>query len=395
MQQLTDGEVLERVFLLKHREILEKNDYYYNWREFYKSSPSKIKKSCMEQGYYRDADSQEILSKLKVSDLKEILKENDLKVSGKKDELIERVTGVLSQEEIKEKYMDKPFYVLSELGKSIAEEYSYLGIYEDYFRSEDTTVFEYYKKMLETRNELESVKSILLEQASKYKRTGKYSYLKFRYLKLSDLNKKYEDYEESLNYLLKAIYIEFSGLGNNLDYYPESPSIYFNNIDKIEQAMEELDMDNKGLETLYYEAIVDLMLPQTLFTDEVVFDCILRMLDGEAEEVQNAIDNIIDQYEDIEDEEYDDFEDEYDNFDEEYEYNKKTNEFIMPNPNDIKDKLTKSKFWEQTWFAVIMLLFFSPVGVFLIWKYKKFHPAVRIIFSCFFALIFLADLLPG
>ena len=53
-----------------------------------------------------------------------------------------------------------------------------------------------------------------------------------------------------------------------------------------------------------------------------------------------------------------------------------------------------SKFYTETWFMWIMLIFFAPVGIFLMWK---FHPEmkkeIKIILTIVFATLFLAILL--
>ena len=45
------------------------------------------------------------------------------------------------------------------------------------------------------------------------------------------------------------------------------------------------------------------------------------------------------------------------------------------------------KFYEQDWFAVLMLILCFPVGLFLMWKYSKWHKAAKIIISVFFAIM--------
>lgn len=51
------------------------------------------------------------------------------------------------------------------------------------------------------------------------------------------------------------------------------------------------------------------------------------------------------------------------------------------------------KFYEKTWFTVLMLLLFFPVGLFLMWKYQKFNVGARIIISGFFGFLILSNLL--
>ena len=59
------------------------------------------------------------------------------------------------------------------------------------------------------------------------------------------------------------------------------------------------------------------------------------------------------------------------------------------------------RFYQKTWFVVLMLLLFFPVGTFLMWKYKKFNKLGRIIASIvlsvpflFWVLIIVALLIP-
>ena len=46
---------------------------------------------------------------------------------------------------------------------------------------------------------------------------------------------------------------------------------------------------------------------------------------------------------------------------------------------------TKIPFYQKTWFVIVALILFLPVGVFLVWKYKKFKKPVRIV--CYVALV--------
>ena len=45
------------------------------------------------------------------------------------------------------------------------------------------------------------------------------------------------------------------------------------------------------------------------------------------------------------------------------------------------------EFYEKDWFIVLMLIVFFPVGLFLMWKYSKWHKTAKIIISVFFAIM--------
>lgn len=50
---------------------------------------------------------------------------------------------------------------------------------------------------------------------------------------------------------------------------------------------------------------------------------------------------------------------------------------------------TPRKFYQKGWFIYFTLLFFYPLGLFLLWKYSDYSKKRKTIFSCIFALIFM------
>ena len=85
-------------------------------------NPQKYHKELIEQGYYRLADIAEILNTYKVDELKNILKDSNLKVTGKKLELINRIKEEVPEEVINKIKSYKQIYVLSEKGKKFLDE---------------------------------------------------------------------------------------------------------------------------------------------------------------------------------------------------------------------------------------------------------------------------------
>ena len=51
--------------------------------------------------------------------------------------------------------------------------------------------------------------------------------------------------------------------------------------------------------------------------------------------------------------------------------------------------INNDRFYKRTWFIILCLIFFWPLGVFLMWKYSQWNKIVKIIISviCFIALI--------
>lgn len=61
----------------------------------------------------------------------------------------------------------------------------------------------------------------------------------------------------------------------------------------------------------------------------------------------------------------------------------------QPNTKQANDTPPKEKWYKKTWFTVVMLIFFWPVGLVLMWVNKKFNMVVRVIISviCGFILV--------
>ncbi|MDF2843492.1 MAG: hypothetical protein K0R00_1918 [Herbinix sp.] len=48
------------------------------------------------------------------------------------------------------------------------------------------------------------------------------------------------------------------------------------------------------------------------------------------------------------------------------------------------------KIYKKTWFMWVMLIFFPPVGIFLMYKYKRFNLTARLILSIFWGFVFIS-----
>lgn len=87
-----------------------------------------VKKSTdilKKMGLMENALPKEALVSLKITDLKEILRDNKLKVSGNKQKLIDRITAELTDEQV-EKYIKQPPLLISSKGKMMLERYYYI-----------------------------------------------------------------------------------------------------------------------------------------------------------------------------------------------------------------------------------------------------------------------------
>ena len=81
---------------------------------------------ALNNGHIKYGNSKDVLSEFTKSQLSSVLKNHGLKVSGNKNQLIERIINNLSDEIINEEF-PKKYFILTEKGKQYLEKYSYLA----------------------------------------------------------------------------------------------------------------------------------------------------------------------------------------------------------------------------------------------------------------------------
>lgn len=81
--------------------IMDDNEYprYFQY-DFEIKSPSKFHKKLVRDGYYKDAELVDILRSLRIPELKDLLRELRLHVSGNKEDLINRLLAADSSDEL-------------------------------------------------------------------------------------------------------------------------------------------------------------------------------------------------------------------------------------------------------------------------------------------------------
>lgn len=61
------------------------------------------------------------------------------------------------------------------------------------------------------------------------------------------------------------------------------------------------------------------------------------------------------------------------------------------NSQQLQSNISCEKFYNQTWFIVILLVFFAPLGIYLLWKNKKGNAIMRVLMTGLFSIVFLVE----
>lgn len=198
------------IFLWAHNKtspVRTNNDYpRYLMYECGIANPSAYHLGLINAGYFEEAPIIEMLNSLKVADLKQLLSSIGQNSTGKKDMLIERIAQNANESTIKALF-PHPMYVLSKIGRGFIEEHhNYVLLHTHKQWGIDWKEFD--AKHRQNYSFYDTVWGILNERIAKDTATfGRNEYLSM-YQLLAEEGKR----AHAIEFLLKVIFIDFSGV---------------------------------------------------------------------------------------------------------------------------------------------------------------------------------------
>ena|SRR5699024_3146690 len=242
-------------------------------------------KKLIKRSYLTDGSLMDSLPALKVNELKSILRDNDLKVSGVKKELIQRIQTKLSDKHIS-KYIDETKLVLTTKGKKVIDKYYYIPHAHKYGEENgfyDVASAISYMENIEPGSAPSNNKIawVLYERA--YKNASKqkmYGLMRNALLKMAQLLEKNKKYNQALTYYIKVIISDLSGLSNQYLFHPKQAVClpYLN--EKVTKLMRKTN--TQTLESDFNNAW-DFVRPTLVFhylSKQKCFECVENCIKG-------------------------------------------------------------------------------------------------------------------
>nr|DAN31431.1 MAG TPA: Protein inhibitor of activated STAT helix bundle, RIKEN Structural [Caudoviricetes sp.]DAN82662.1 MAG TPA: Protein inhibitor of activated STAT helix bundle, RIKEN Structural [Caudoviricetes sp.] len=181
----------------------------------YHINPQLHRNKLINMGMLEFQKSQKSLSKLKVIELKEILKNESLPTSGKKDQLVQRI---IDNFDILETRIPQAL-CLTESGEQVLlENQNLIKAHQDQYISA-VEYKDYSIKFPEDSYDDIKIK-ILNDQMAKNVREQRFGLVRINNLALGDLYQKQKEYKIALKYFIKAMLFDCSGLKNSYEYIP-------------------------------------------------------------------------------------------------------------------------------------------------------------------------------
>lgn len=306
--------IVEMLMLLDKNNSSVKDIYFQGfWEYSYEINPQETFQHLLKQGYFIiSASLEDTLSKMTVPELKEILKSNNLKITGKKDLLIERILNEIPLES-KQSIPLIEMYTLSKKAKEILDKNKHIR-YFNKVSPTDISIYQYHDFMKEN-HELEPFEGLIkcLENVSdKHVASNDWGLYRNTLHEISNVYSKEGNTSEALKYIILVCYLDINGLTNNFNLdsykmlYDYNSDDYFKPYDsnlatiapgilsKLSKYKTKLNLTNSELENAIDEVILLIDLPIQNFPKDKATKVILAELTNDVELLEEYYDEIED-----------------------------------------------------------------------------------------------------
>ena len=253
----------------------------------YEISFSEIKKRAKEDGYIEDSNPLTAAKCSKVTEIKNVLKEHGLKVSGKKDELIERLGENLSEEELKQIFPKKVLSV-TDKGLEFIEKNKHVFYYDKTPDLKNNLDLDSYDAIFDDVEDLNDEKiyrliiDYLLKREDDLVNNNEWVKYKDNFIALGSVYKDLGDDYKLLDMYFKLFIAGINNFSKNSNQFDPTycyiDKTYSNELINLLQTLS-LDIDELKLK--FNESYNDLKCPILKISNEESFVYLLKLFNGE------------------------------------------------------------------------------------------------------------------
>lgn len=278
----------------------------YWWYQYGVNDVQKLINSLKDRGFigYPEALSiEEVLYRLKASDLRDILKQHAIKTARKKSDMIRAILSDLSETDLAKLIPQTPknCCVITEKGKQAIKDDEYvLYAHRKSSRSEWINVYTLNQEMHgDTRNYRYYVRKILNTKYAEGLKNNNYAMCTSARLQTSELVSEEGHFNEALKIIAEVIYLELSGTyfdypgkkeESLLNYDPTYTISMFTIppgiIDRLCDYQEKLQINNDVLAEILFSAFSKISLPFHIFTETECVQITLLSIEGDDEKIK-------------------------------------------------------------------------------------------------------------
>lgn len=266
----------------------------------YDTSLVKIKKQAKEDEFVADGSPLIAAKSATVKDLKKILKDHDLMVSGKKEDLIERLGENLTEEELKQLFPKKVLSV-TDKGLEFIEKNRHVFYYDKTSQIRTNVEVEEYDSIFDDVDDMsdENIYNLLVDFLLKRENdlVDKKNWGKYRYNFMA-LGKVYKDMGENLKVLDIDFKLFIAGINNFNDYTNESEPAFgyigktYSN--ELINLLHDLSLSIDDLKDKFGKSYDELKYPNLKISKDESLLYLLKLFSGE--DIQDLTEEIHSKY---------------------------------------------------------------------------------------------------
>lgn len=288
--QLYAHEVL--ILCYAHKYTTGTNSYEGFWQYKYGITNMDAQvKSLYKRGFLRIGTLEETMATVTLSVLKNIAKQNGLKVSGKKDEVIQRILSAVDEDSLNILFPNKPYF-LTELGQHVIKKENYMKYIHNQPDS-DINIWNF-SEMVHKFPSLpytEILQRYYSKQAENHLRQKQYGSYRNCIFHIAELDMEDEHFENALIHFFEVTFYDLSGLCNFSDssrlnedasqlfsYEYSFAKIAPGILSRIDHCREKLNISESELKEKMIAVLSGIELPFQIFTLEECVDILLLEL---------------------------------------------------------------------------------------------------------------------
>ncbi|MDI6914486.1 MAG: SAP domain-containing protein [Desulfitobacteriaceae bacterium] len=266
------------------------------WHRYGVRNVDNCLRSLLDRGFLQVGDLQSAIEKETAAVLKDELKSHGLKVSGKKDELVQRLLIEIPHEELNSRFT-KRTYQLTELGKQALEEESYVS-YIHRHTLEDMDIWSLNKIIHEPpyMPYRDKIWGYLNKRSMEHFAAGNFGLYRNCRHHMSNFLMEEKKIKDALGMLSEVVFYDLSGLGNNYDpqylhifaehFFPYKDSTVTmapGITSAVMNCQKELNLTDEELNAAMLARMKRLSAPLHLFTPEECVDIVFMESRGETD----------------------------------------------------------------------------------------------------------------
>lgn len=300
---INDGELSpEEILMLALTDEKDtSNDFFPGYWEYtYNVNPQILFTQLVNRGFYTKEKSLLLTLKRKtVEELKEILRENNLKVSGKKQELVDRILNELSEKQLNSIKLIE-VYKINDTAKEILANNEHILFFHNSPMEISIYTAHDFKNKNPNFSPIEIARHLGEIQAKRHISNGNWGLYRNLKHSLSEIEMTVQNFEDALTLLFEVCYIDLSGISNSFD--PEFMEIYEKSffpytkssctlapgiVNKIRKLKVKFNLSDIELKNLFVKSMANYQIPFHLFTKEESADVLIAEINHDEEQLKH------------------------------------------------------------------------------------------------------------